>query len=199
MAPFTTGNFAAVKPLLVVMGVSGSGKTTVGIALAAALGVPFRDADDLHPAANVAKMAAGIALTDDDRMPWLALVGAELAVAPDGLVIACSALKKTYRRAILAAAPSVRFVFLDGSRELLESRVQLRVGHFMPASLLDSQLATLEPLAPGEPGVRVSLDEHLTVASIVAASIAALSIVAPLVAPLVGHPPVTSPLLRAAE
>ena len=161
--------------------------------------MPFRDADDLHPDANVAKMAAGIALTDDDRMPWLALVGAELAVAPGGLVIACSALKKEYRQAILAAAPSVRFVFLDGSRELLESRVQLRVGHFMPASLLDSQLATLEPLAPEEPGVRVSLDEHLTVASIVAASIAALSIVAPLVAPLVGHPPVTSPLLRAAE
>ena len=184
-----------MKPLLVVMGVSGSGKTTVGVALAAALGVPFRDADDLHPAANVAKMAAGIALTDDDRMPWLALVGAELAVAPDGLVIACSALKKAYRQAILAAAPSVRFVFLDGSRALLESRVQFRRGHFMPASLLDSQLATLEPLAPEEPGVRVSLDEHLTVASIVAALV-----VTPLVvAPLVEYPPVTSPLLGAPE
>ena len=194
-----------MKPLLVVMGVSGSGKTTVGVALAAALGVPFRDADDLHPAANVAKMAAGIALTDDDRMPWLALVGAELAVEPEGLVIACSALKKAYRQAILAAAPSVRFVFLDGSRELLESRVQFRRGHFMPASLLDSQLATLEPLAPEEPGVRVSLDEHLTVASIVAALMVALSMVAALVvaplvvAPLVESPPVTSPLLRAPE
>ena len=195
MAPFTTGNFAAMKPLLVVMGVSGSGKTTVGIALAAALGVPFRDADNLHPATNVAKMAAGIALTDDDRMPWLALVGAELAIAPDGLVIACSALKKVYRQAILAAAPSVRFVFLDGSRELLESRVQLRVGHFMPASLLDSQLATLEPLGPEEPGVRVSLDEHLTVASIVAASVVASLVVVP----PVGHPPDTPRLLRPAE
>ena len=193
-----------MKPLLVVMGVSGSGKTTVGIALAAVLEVPFRDGDDLHPAANVAKMAAGIALTDDDRMPWLALVGAELAVASCGLVIACSALKKVYRGAILAAAPAVCFVFLDGSRELLESRVQLRRGHFMPTSLLDSQLATLEPLAPDEPGVRVSLDEHPTVPSIVAASIVALSVVAPLVPPLVAAPPVeyppgTSPILRAAE
>ena len=149
------------------MGVSGSGKTTVGIALAAALGLPFRDADDLHPAANVAKMASGHALTDDDRMPWLALVGAELAAAPEGLVIACSALKRVYRRAILAAAPSTRFVFLDGSRELLESRVQHRQGHFMPVSLLDSQLATLEPLTPDEPGVRISLDDHTTVGSIV--------------------------------
>ena len=150
------------------MGVSGSGKTSVGIALAAALGVPFRDADDLHPAANVAKMAAGIALTDDDRIPWLALVGAELAAASEGLVIACSALRRVYREAILAAAPSTRFVFLDGSRGLLESRMQHRDGHFMPASLLDSQLATLEPLAEDEPGVRIPLDEHRTVSSIVA-------------------------------
>ena len=150
------------------MGVSGSGKTTVGLALAAALGVPFCDADDLHPAANVAKMAAGIALTDDDRMPWLALVGAELAAASAGLVIACSALKRHYREAILAAAPSTRFVFLDGSRELLEARMQRRLGHFMPGSLLDSQFATLEPLAADEPGQRIPLDEHPTVTSIVA-------------------------------
>ena len=155
------------SPLIVVMGVSGSGKSTVGEALAASLGVRFEDADALHPAANVAKMASGIALTDDDRMPWLALVGAELSAAPDGLVIACSALKRVYREAILAAAPATRFVFLDGSRTLLESRVQHREGHFMPASLLDSQLATLEPLAPDEPGVRVSLDDHPTVESVV--------------------------------
>lgn len=150
------------------MGVSGSGKTIVGIALAEALGVPFRDADGLHSAANVAKMAAGHALTDEDRMPWLALVGAELAAASDGLVIACSALKRVYREAILAAAPSARFVFLDGSRGLLESRMQHRHGHFMPTSLLDSQLATLEPLGSDEPGVRIPLDEHITVSSIVA-------------------------------
>ena len=154
--------------VIVVMGVSGAGKTTVGIALAAALGVPFRDADDLHPAANVAKMAAGHALTDDDRMPWLALVGAELAAASAGLVIACSALTRVYRASIRAAVPSTRFVFLDGSRDLLESRMKHRHGHFMPASLLDSQLATLEPLGPEEPGVRIPLDEHITVSSIVA-------------------------------
>ena len=174
-----------LSPLFVVMGVSGSGKSTIGKALATRLGVRFEDADALHPASNVAKMAAGIALTDDDRMPWLALVGAELSAASDGLVIACSALKRAYREAILAAAPATRFILLDGSRELLETRLRHRHGHFMPASLLDSQLATLEPLAPEEPGVRVSLEEHLTVASIVAA--------------LVEHPPVTSALLRTPE
>ena len=149
------------------MGVSGSGKSTIGAALATRLGIRFEDADDLHPAANVAKMAAGIALTDDDRAPWLALVGAELAAASGGLVIACSALKRVYREAILAAAPATRFVFLDGSRGLLESRMRHRHGHFMPASLLDSQLATLEPLAADEPGVTVSLDADPTVEQIV--------------------------------
>lgn len=157
------------------MGVSGCGKTSVGIALAAALGVPFQDADDLHPAANVVKMAAGIALTDDDRMPWLALVGAELAAASEGLVIACSALKRVYREAILAAAPATRFVLLDGSRALLETRVEHRHGHFMPASLLDSQLATLERLAPDEPGVTVSLDANPTVEQIVRSLVEELS------------------------
>jgi carbohydrate kinase (thermoresistant glucokinase family) len=146
-------------PLLVVMGVSGSGKTTVGIALAAELGVPFIDADDLHPAANVDKMAHGIPLIDDDRWPWLRLVGEALAGAEStGLVVACSALKRVYREAILAASPGSRFVSLDASRQLLESRVANRPGHFMPASLLDSQLATLEPLALDEPGITVAAD-----------------------------------------
>jgi carbohydrate kinase (thermoresistant glucokinase family) len=145
-------------PLLVVMGVSGSGKSTVGAALAAALDVPFQDADPLHPASNVAKMAAGIALTDDDRMPWLALVGAELSAAREsGLVMACSALKRVYREAILAAAPTARFVYLEGSRELIESRLENRHGHFMPTSLLGSQLATLEALQSDEPGITVEL------------------------------------------
>ena len=159
------------------MGVSGCGKSTVGAALADALGIPFEDADALHPAANVVKMAAGNALTDDDRMPWLALVGAELAAAPNGLVIACSALKRAYREAILAAAPAARFVFLDGWRALIESRLQHRHGHFMPASLLDSQFATLEPLAPDEPGIRVSLDQHDTVQSILEVLVALTAVV----------------------
>lgn len=154
---------ARMRPHLVVMGVSGSGKSTIGSLLAKRLGIPFQDADDLHPAANVAKMAAGHPLTDEDRMPWLARVGGELAAAEGGLVVACSALKRTYRDAILAVAPAARFVFLEGSHALLESRVNNRPGHFMPASLLDSQLATLEPLAADEPGVTLSLDEHRSV------------------------------------
>ena len=104
-------------------------------------------------------MAAGQPLTDDDRWPWLARVGAELSKAEGtGLVIACSALKRSYRGAILAAEPRARFVELDGSQELLVSRIAHRRGHFMPVSLLDSQLATLEPLAADEPGVTVSLE-----------------------------------------
>jgi carbohydrate kinase (thermoresistant glucokinase family) len=161
---------SATQPLIVVMGVSGSGKTTIGRLLAAALGVQFEDADDLHPASNVAKMAAGHPLTDDDRWPWLATVGAALAAAElTGLVMACSALKRSYRDAIRVLAPDSRFVELDGSHELLESRVDNRVGHFMPPALLDSQFQTLEPLAGNEPGVRISLDLHPTPQSLVAA------------------------------
>jgi carbohydrate kinase (thermoresistant glucokinase family) len=146
-------------PLIVVMGVSGSGKSTVGALLASRLGVPFADADDVHPAANVAKMAAGIPLTDEDRWPWLALVGQALhAASGSGLVMACSALRRAYRDAILAEAPAVRFVYLHGSRELLAERMGHRHGHFMPTSLLDSQLATLEPLAADEPGFTVGIE-----------------------------------------
>ncbi|HEY4152825.1 MAG TPA: gluconokinase, partial [Pseudolysinimonas sp.] len=133
---------------IVVMGVSGSGKTTVGAALADALGVRFVDGDALHPAANVAKMAAGIPLEDADRAPWLDAIGAVLASGP--VVVACSALKRTYRDRLRAAAPMLELVFLDGSRELLASRMTARPGHFMPASLLDSQLATLERPTPDE-------------------------------------------------
>ena len=158
----------ATPPLIVVMGVSGSGKTTIGRLLAARLGVPFEDADSLHSAANVAKMAAGHPLTDADRRPWLASVGQALAGARDtGMVMACSALKRAYRDTIRADAPRARFLELDGSRALLESRVGHRRGHFMPASLLDSQLATLEPLAADEPGERLELDSHSTPESIV--------------------------------
>ncbi len=140
------------------MGVSGAGKSAIGTALAAALGVPFVDGDDLHAQANVARMAAGIPLTDADRAPWLERVGATLAAAPDGLVVACSALKRAYRDAIRAAVPDVAFVHLAGSPELLRRRLDGRVGHFMPAALLDSQLATLEPLAPDEAGVVLSIE-----------------------------------------
>ncbi len=140
------------------MGVSGSGKSSVGSAVAAEHGWAFVDADDLHPEANVAKMAAGTPLTDADRWPWLDAVAATLASAPGGIVVACSALKRSYRDRIRATAPSAAFVELTGPRELLWERMTARPGHFMPASLLDSQLATLESLAPDESGALVSIE-----------------------------------------
>ena len=140
-------------PLVVVMGVSGAGKSTVGSALAGLLELRFVDADALHPPANVAKMAAGTPLTDADRWPWLDLVGTALADAGEtGLVVACSALKRSYRDRIRAAAPAVLFVHLTVPRPALGDRVASRPGHFMPASLIDSQLETLEPLEPDERG-----------------------------------------------
>ena len=164
----------SARPLVVVMGVSGSGKSTVGALLAESLGAPFTDGDDLHPPANVAKMAAGIPLDDDDRWPWLAAVGRTLAGAgPAGLVVACSALKRVYRDAIRAEAPTVRFVELDSSPTLLAARM-VRPGHFMPPSLLASQLATLEPLAADEPGVRIPNDDPPAV--VVTRAVAALGI-----------------------
>lgn len=145
-------------PIVVVMGVSGSGKSTIGALLAEALSVPFIDADSLHPLANVEKMAAGQPLTDEDRWPWLATVGKALAASDDtGAVVACSALKRVYRDAILAEAPRALFLHLTGSREVLASRLQTRSGHFMPPTLLDSQLATLEALAADEPGIVVDV------------------------------------------
>jgi carbohydrate kinase (thermoresistant glucokinase family) len=141
------------------MGVSGCGKSTVGLLLADRLGVPFLDADALHPAANVARMAAGVPLTDDDRRPWLDAVAAELAGASDGVVVACSALRRRYRAVLRAGAPGTAFVHLAGTRALLADRVAARPGHFMPASLLDSQLATLEPLDVGERGLVLDVAE----------------------------------------
>jgi len=146
-------------PLLTVMGVSGSGKTTVGAALAQRLHVPFADADDVHPPGNVAKMAAGIPLDDADRLPWLQRVGAWLAAhAEGGGVVSCSALRRSYRDVLREAAPTQFFVHLAGSPGVVACRVQGRPGHFMPAGLVDSQFAALEPLGPDENGVTLDLD-----------------------------------------
>jgi carbohydrate kinase (thermoresistant glucokinase family) len=143
------------------MGVSAAGKSSVGERLAAVLGTPFLDGDSLHPPENVVKMTSGTPLTDDDRAPWLAEVGRTLADAGragTGLVIACSALRRAYRSEILFAAPRAFFVHLDGSREILAGRIARRTEHFMPTTLLESQLATLEPLGADEPGASVSID-----------------------------------------
>ena len=148
-------------PALVVMGVSGSGKSTVGAALAQRLGVPFVDGDDLHPPENVAKMAAGQALDDEDRRPWLDAVGEWLAAHADGGVIACSALKRRYRDQLRRYAPDAELVLLRGSRGVIERRQASRHGHFMPTSLLGSQLATLEPLEPDERGIEIDVDQSL--------------------------------------
>jgi len=142
---------------VVVMGVSGSGKSTVAAGIAAALGIDFIDGDGLHPEQNVARMRAGIPLQDADRWPWLDRIGECLADAarwPHGLVIACSALKRAYRDRLRAAAPGVRFVFLDGDAELIGSRMAARTGHYMPEALLASQLQTLERPAADETDVQ---------------------------------------------
>ena len=140
-------------PLVVVMGVSGSGKTTVGAALAERLRVPFADADDFHPPHNVATMAAGVPLTDEDRGPWLDSVAAWLAAHADsGGVTSCSALKRAYRDVLRGGAPHTVHLHLHGDPEVLAERVAGRPEHFMPAALVDSQVATLEPLEPDETG-----------------------------------------------
>jgi len=145
---------------VVVMGVSGSGKSTVGRALADALGVPFADADAFHPAANIAKMASGTPLTDADRWPWLDEVGAWLASQVGGGVVACSALKRSYRDALRARAPGARFVHLVADPDVLASRMAARRerdGHFMAPGMLASQLADLEPLAACEDSMSIDV------------------------------------------
>jgi gluconokinase len=168
-------------PLIVVAGVSGSGKSTVGEAIAEMLEIRFLDADSLHSPANVAKMAAGIPLTDDDRLPWLRAVGAALeAMAPSGGVVACSALRRAYREVILAEAPAAVFVMLAGSPELLAERMGHRTGHFMPTSLLASQLAILEPLATDEPGFTVDIGPApADIAATIAARLAGFDVATP--------------------
>ena len=144
------------------MGVCGCGKSEVGHQLAAALKVRFLEGDDYHSAANVAKMAAGTPLHDADRAGWLLRLQGEIAAARaggQGLVLACSALKRRYRDLLRAADPALRFAHLAGARELIAHRMQARPEHYMPLSLLDSQLRDLEPLDPAEPGVRLDISD----------------------------------------
>jgi ribose 5-phosphate isomerase A len=148
-------------PILVVMGVSGVGKSTVARHLAAHLGWPFMEGDTLHPDANIAKMQAGLALTDADRQPWLeavaAWIDAQRAAKQPGIVT-CSALKRSYRRIIVGDRPNVRLIYLRGSRELIAQRLAARSGHFMPPGLLQSQFDTLEEPGPDEGPLTVDVD-----------------------------------------
>jgi carbohydrate kinase (thermoresistant glucokinase family) len=152
---------AASSPAaIVIMGVSGSGKTEIGRRLAERLGWAFRDADEFHPAENIAKMRAGVPLVDADREPWLAALAAVLdrAVAKGPpLVLACSALKRGHRTRLGLARTSIRLVHLDGPPEVIRKRIEQRAGHFMPATLLDSQLAALERPGPDENAIVVDV------------------------------------------
>ncbi|MGA7806540.1 gluconokinase [Bradyrhizobium sp.] len=146
---------------LIVMGVSGSGKSTIGDRLAARLSWTYEDADQFHPAGNVAKMSAGRPLTDDDRWPWLKAIAAEIDRVCDAgghLVVGCSALRRAYRDILVHGRHDVRLVYLDGTQPLIAARLAARKGHFMPAQLLASQFSTLEPPASEEHPVTVSID-----------------------------------------
>lgn len=160
-------------PRIVVMGVSAVGKSTIGRRLADALELPFLDADDLHAPAAVAKMSAGIALTDEDRLPWLGECGRTLTAAEGGAVLACSALTRAYREVIRNEAADVVFVHLHADPVRIQARAAARTGHFMPPSLLASQLATLQLLEDDEPGVTVDADQDVD--AIVAAALDALA------------------------
>jgi gluconokinase len=146
---------------LVVMGVSGSGKSTIADRLAARLGWRYEDGDRFHPPANVAKMSAGQPLTDEDRLPWLQAIADEidrLAAAGQRVVVACSALKRAYRNILVHGRDDVRIVFLNGTQDLIAERLAARKGHFMPPGLLASQFKTLEPPQPSERPITVSID-----------------------------------------
>ncbi|WP_046471764.1 gluconokinase [Allosalinactinospora lopnorensis] len=144
----------------VFMGVSGSGKSTVAQHVAERLSLPFAEADDFHPHPNIDKMSQGVPLTDEDRRPWLSALAGWIAAHEShgqATIMACSALRRSYRDLLREGAPDVRFIHLDGSRELIADRLQERSCHFMPTGLLDSQIATLEPLRPDENGATLDI------------------------------------------
>jgi ribose 5-phosphate isomerase A len=152
-------------PILVVMGVSGSGKSTIAEELSARLGWPFEEGDSLHPETNIAKMHAGIPLTDADRLPWLERVAAwidEQRCRKQPGIITCSALKRTYRQVIIGDRPEVRLVYLRGGRDLIAEHLAGRHGHFMPAALLRSQIDTLEEPDPSEEPLMVEVGASAT-------------------------------------
>ncbi|MFC7431062.1 MULTISPECIES: gluconokinase [unclassified Agrococcus] len=155
-------------PPMIMMGAQGTGKSTIGAALAARLNVAFIDGDDLHPAANKQRMASGTPLTDEDRVPWLRLIGERIAQERDAgriVIVACSALKRWYRELLRSHVPDLLFVHLVGDKAILQQRLAGRDHEYMPTTLLDSQLETLEPLAAWEEGVEV--DIHRTPEQIV--------------------------------
>ena len=154
---------ARTKPnVIVLMGVSGCGKSTIGEHLGTALGWPYADADSFHPPANVAKMSAGNALDDNDRAPWLAAIAAHIDAARNAgthAIVSCSALKRVYRNVLIGARGDVALVFLDGSKEAIAKRLSARHAHFMPPALLDSQFAALERPAANEHPLTVSIEQ----------------------------------------
>ncbi len=150
----------SIVDLVVVTGVSGSGKTTVGKGIADAMGWEYAEGDDFHSKANLAKMSSGTPLTDEDRWPWLRAIGTWLddhERQGDSAVVTCSALRRVYRDLLRKERPDVRFCHVEATADLIRTRLARREGHYMPPSLLPSQLATLEPLAADEPGVVVSV------------------------------------------
>jgi gluconokinase len=164
-----TDNADEAPCAVILMGVAGSGKSTIAEGLAARLGWRYEDGDTFHPASNVAKMSAGIPLTDEDRWPWLQAIADEIdrvCAAGERAVVACSALKRAYRDVLVHGRDDVRIVFLDGTKQLIADRLSQRKGHFMPAGLLDSQFKTLERPGADERAVTVSIDAP--VATIVA-------------------------------
>lgn len=163
-----------MRTAVIVMGVSGSGKTTVADLLSERMGWPVAEADDFHSEANKAKMSAGTPLDDDDRAPWLAEIRDWISAQPSDVIVTCSALKRVYRDVLRGSDHRVRFLHLDGSKTVIGSRMSGRSGHFMPTTLLTSQLETLEPLDEDEDGVVVEIGDPAD--EVVAAALAALGL-----------------------